>query len=89
MDEEIRLLRLQVRGSYDLQALRMQMGLRLCANFRARLKEKIEEDMEGVDDEPDLSEEALKVIDELKSSYRRLTDGVAKNRTLPDEGLQR
>lgn len=83
--EDIRLLRLMVRGAYDLQALRMQMGLRLCANFRARLKEKIEEDMEGGDDEPDLSEEALKVIDELKSSYRRLTDGVAKNRTLPDE----
>jgi hypothetical protein len=35
--QSIPLLRAMVRGAYDLQQLRMQAGLRLCANFRARL----------------------------------------------------
>lgn len=78
---EVALLKMMVRGAYDLQALRMQAGLRLCANFRAKLTEEAE-DEEGEDE---LSEEALKVIDKLKASYARLTDGVAKNRTLPTE----
>src|SRR5882762_466960 len=74
-----------VKGSYDLQALRMQAGLRLCANFRAKLKSETEET--ELDDLPtdDLSPEALNVIKTLKDSYRRLTDGVAKNRTIPKE----
>jgi hypothetical protein len=84
MQDNIRTLRLMVRGAYDLQALRMQSGLRLCGNFRARLKERIESDIKE-EDEFELSTEAIKVIDELKSSYRRLTDGVARNRTLPAE----
>lgn len=85
MSENIRLLKLMVKGSYDLQALRMQAGLRLCANFRAKLKSEAEET--ELDDLPtdDLSPEALNVIKTLKDSYRRLTDGVAKNRTIPTE----
>ncbi len=81
--ENIRLLKLMVRGSYDLQALRMQAGLRLCANFRAKLKPETDEEDPEADDE--LSAAALKVIDRLKESYRRLTDGVARNRTIPLE----
>src|ERR1700751_4079546 len=84
MHGDIRTLRLMVRGAYDLQALRMQSGLRLCSNFRARLKERIEADAEE-DEDVELSNEAIKVLDELKSSYRRLTDGVARRRTLPEE----
>jgi len=83
--ENIRLLKLMVRGSYDLQALRMQAGLRLCANFRAKLKCNEEQiDDEGVVTD-DLSDDAVKIIDQLKVSYRRLTDGVARNRTIPLE----
>lgn len=85
MQTDVRTLRLMVRGAYDLQALRMQSGLRLCSNFRARLKDKIEGDADDDDDRADLSEEAIKVIDEIKTSYRRLTDGVARNRRLPEE----
>lgn len=70
-------LRAMVRGAYDLQKLRIQAGLRLCANFRAKLGQELGE---GDDD---LSEEALKVIDKLRASFTRLTDGIAKNRTLP------
>lgn len=85
--ENIRLLKLMVRGSYDLQALRMQAGLRLCANFRAKLKiegdEQVDEETGEVTDE--LSVDALKIVDRLKASYRRLTDGVARNRTIPTE----
>lgn len=88
--ENIRLLKLMVKGSYDLQALRMQAGLRLCANFRAKLMQMPgpalldgAEDEEGNDKE--LSEEALKIVDRLKDSYKRLTDGIAKNRTIPTE----
>jgi len=84
MPDNVHVLRIMVRGAYDLQALRMQSGLRLCANFRARLKDKIAADADE-DEEAELGEAALKVIEELKSSYRRLTDGVARNRALPDQ----
>jgi len=78
--EQIHTLRLMTKGAYDLQALRMQAGLRLCANFRSRLTDQ---QPESEDDDAEMSEAAIKVIDELKASYKRLTDGVARNRTLP------
>lgn len=68
------ILRAMVRGAYDLQQLRMQAGLRLCANFRAKL---------GAvdDDDPDAAEEkkesAIKLI---KAEYRRLTDGITSEK---------
>jgi hypothetical protein len=85
--ENIRLLKMMVKGSYDLQALRMQAGMRLCANFRAKLH--VAETEAGPDDDnkpsDELSADALKIIDQLKDSYRRLTDGIARNRTIPTE----
>jgi hypothetical protein len=86
--ENVRLLKLMVKGSYDLQALRMQAGLRLCANFRAKLQvDPVEGDEEVVDGQPagELTEEAVKIVDRLKDSYKRLTDGIARNRTIPAE----
>ncbi len=87
--ENIRLLKLMVKGSYDLQALRIQAGLRLCANFRAKLKSEVAVPEEGSFDEGpaegELSDDALDVIKRLKDSYKRLTDGIAKNRTIPTE----
>jgi hypothetical protein len=76
MSENVRILKMMVRGAYDLQALRIQSGLRLCANFRA----KLEPEASG-----ELDEEGEKIVDQLKLSYRRLTDGVARNRSLPSE----
>jgi hypothetical protein len=81
--EEVRLLKLMVRGSYDLQQLRIAAGLRLCANFRAKLKEAEGDEPDEQENEHELSADAEKVIDRLRQSYRRLTDGVARNRTLP------
>ena len=77
MTNDREMLRTMVFSCYDLQKLRIQMGLRLVANFRSQLKD------EEKDEDEELGEEALKVVDELKASYRRLTDGIAKNRTLP------
>lgn len=71
-------LRVMVKSTYALQKLRVQTGLRLCANLRAKLRD---ED----DDEGELGPEAQALIKELYASYRRLTDGVAKRRTLPAE----
>jgi hypothetical protein len=75
-------LRTMVRGAYDLQQLRMQAGLRLCANFRAKLKQH-EDEPELDEDTGELSEEAQGVIDKLRKSFALLTTGIAKNRTLP------
>ena len=84
MSVEMDVLRLMVKGAYDLQALRMQTGLRLCANFRAKLKENEPEADPDATPSDELSEDAQKLIDRLKSSYKLLT-GVARNRTLPTE----
>jgi hypothetical protein len=81
MSEMIDALRLMTRGAYALQKLRIQTGLRLCANFRDKLKENVD-DVED-DESEELSEKAQKIIDILKADYRRLTEGVARNRTLP------
>jgi hypothetical protein len=58
----LKTLRAMVRGAYDLQQLRMQSGLRLCANFRARLKaadlDKPDTEDE-VDDEDEDEDEAI------------------------------
>jgi hypothetical protein len=79
-------LRAMVRGTYDLQQLRMQMGLRCCANFRAKLKEHSRDEELSLDEETgELSKEAEKIIDKLKASFGRLCDGVAKHRTLPEK----
>jgi hypothetical protein len=82
-----------VRGAYDLQKLRMQSGLRLVANFRAKLKIEVPQDEDDEDEESgpgeegkgegDLGKKAKEIIDDLRARYRRFTDGVAKNRTLP------
>jgi len=44
MSKMMNALRLMSRGAYALQHLRMQTGLRLCANFRDKLKESVEEE---------------------------------------------
>lgn len=86
MNTEVGLLKLMVKGGYDLQALRMQTGLRLSANLRAKLADEPVEVAEGDPPAPDeMSEEAEKIIDRLKDEYKRLCDGVARNRTLPTE----
>lgn len=70
LDDLVALLRAMVRGAYDLQLLRMQSGLRLCANLRAKLG-PIDED------DPEAAESAIKLI---KAEYRRLCDGITSEK---------
>jgi hypothetical protein len=63
-----------VRGAYDIQKLRIMMGNRIVANFKAKLGQK-----------PGMSEEELEeaektILASLRASYRKITDGVT---TLP------
>lgn len=79
---DIDILRTMVRGVYDLQKLRTATGLRLIAIFRSRIRP--EGSTEVIADD-DMDEEAIKMIDVLRKSYRTLVDGVARNRRLPAE----
>lgn len=74
MANQRELLRTMTFSAYDLQKLRIQVGLRLCANFRSKLAVKPNASDEELDDE------AVKIIYELKDSYRRLTDGIVARR---------
>jgi hypothetical protein len=72
------LLRAAVQGVYDLQHLRIAGGLRLCANFRSKLK-LTEKDPEDIDAET-VEAEAMKLLAQLRAEYKRLADGVASKR---------
>lgn len=65
--EEIRAL---VRGAYDIQKLRIQMGNRVVGNFKAKLGQKPGEKEET------LEKEAQDILRRLRSAYKLLTDGV-------------
>jgi hypothetical protein len=80
MDNDIVLvLRAMVRGAYDLQQLRMQSGLRLCANFRAKLKAQ-GADTEDEDDAEEAEKKKESAIKLIKAEYRRLTDGITSEK---------
>lgn len=66
-------MRILVRGAYDLQQLRVQMGNRIVGNFKVKLGQDpgtAEEDIESV--------EAKKILSNLRASYKKITDGVAR-----------
>ena len=71
-DVNITVLRAVVMGAYDLQKLRIQAGLRLCANFRARLGAIPADEDESEEAEAE-RELAIKLI---KADYARLTDAI-------------
>lgn len=67
-------IKIMVRGAYDIQKLRIMMGNRIVANFKAKLGQK-----------PGMSEEELEeaektILGTLRASYKKITDGVT---TLP------
>lgn len=65
-------IKTMVRGFYDLQKLRMQMGNRVVGNFKAKLGQ------EPGESEEELSSDAKLVLNNLRASYRRITDGVKR-----------
>lgn len=76
MQPNQQIIRLLVRGAYDLQHLRIEAGNRLCAAFRSKLGL---DQQEKEEEKPD----AEKVLKELRMSFKKLTDGVKKE--LPDK----
>ena len=67
MAGEVKIL---VRGAYDLQKLRIQMGNRIAANFKAKLGQ------EPGKSEASIDHEAQKILKLLRLSYARITDGL-------------
>jgi len=63
-------LKIFVRGAYDLQKLRIQMGNRIDANFKARLNQKPGEKEETID------EEGKQMLKQIRDSYKKITDGL-------------
>jgi hypothetical protein len=63
-------IRTMVRGAYDIQKLRIQMGNRIVGNFKAKLGQ------EPSSPEKDLGAEEIKVLEILRLSYKKITDGV-------------
>lgn len=61
-----------VATAYDLQKLRIQMGNRLCANFRARLG------MQPSDPQDEQDEDVKKLLDLIKHDYDLIAQGVAQ-----------
>lgn len=99
-DPNLALISIMCSGVYDFQMLRMQTGLRLCANFRSRLGLVVEDPVKAAeekDEDPDEQEsrahrerkkrekEAMKVMEQLRKEYARMCEGVAKKRTIPTE----
>jgi hypothetical protein len=63
-----------VRGTYDIQKLRIMMGNRIVGNFKnAVLK------LEPGIAEKEASQQAKLILDQVKAAHRRITDGVAKD----------
>ena len=61
-----------VRGAYDIQQLRIQMGNRLYANFTAKLGKKPGEKEETLD------VDAKELLDDLRVTFKKITDGLKK-----------
>jgi hypothetical protein len=63
-------LKTLVRGAYDIQRLRIQMGNRIVGNFKAKLGQEPDHKEDEID------EDAKKLLADLRMRYRKLTDGV-------------
>ena len=64
-------LRTIVRGAYDVQKLRIQMGNRIVGNFKAKLGQEPGEKEETID------EKGKDILANLRAAFKKLTDGVA------------
>jgi len=65
-------LRTMVRGAYDIQKLRIQMGNRIVGTFKVKLGQAPGQSEETID------AEGKEILDKLRKHYNLLTDGVVK-----------
>ena len=63
-----------VRGFYDIQKLRMQIGLRLVASFKAKLGAVPQQE-----DEESLGEDARQLLADIRRDYDRVADAIAQH----------
>lgn len=70
-------LKVLVRGAYDVQKLRIQMGNRIVANFKAKLGQA------PTTSEDELDDNGKEILKDLRMRYSKITDGVSAvlNRT--------
>lgn len=61
-----------VRGAYDVQKLRIEMGNRIAGNFKAKLGQEPGKSEETLDDD------AKAVLASLRSAHRKITDGLKR-----------
>lgn len=71
---EEKIIRQVVRGIYQIQKTRIGIGNRICAAFRSKMGLKPSQKEEEAD------KEALKILEDVRSCFKRLTDGLT---TLP------
>lgn len=64
-------IRTMVRSAYDMQGLRIQMGNRVTASFKAKLGLR----QDGMS-EAELEKQEKNLLEQLRKSYRRITDGI-------------
>ncbi|KKN90152.1 hypothetical protein LCGC14_0232680 [marine sediment metagenome] len=69
-EDHKRNLRTMVRGVYDIQQLRIQIGNRIAMNYRAKLGQ------EPSTSEKELEKEAKRTLDLLRERYKLITDGM-------------
>lgn len=65
-------LKTMVRGAYDIQKLRIQMGNRIVGTFKVKLGQ------EPGDDEDTIDAAGREILDKLRKHYKLITDGVVK-----------
>lgn len=63
-------IKTMVRGAYDIQQLRVQMGNRIVGNFKAKLGQ------EPSKPEKELGKEEIAILNMLRRQYKKITDGV-------------
>ena len=63
-------IKTMVRGAYDIQKLRIQMGNRIVGNFKAKLGQ------EPSMPESEIGDDGAKILAELRREYKKITDGV-------------
>lgn len=59
-----------VRGAYDIQKLRIQMGNRIVGNFKSKLGQTPSKTEETID------AEGKKILKDLRGSFKKITDGI-------------
>ena len=74
------IIRTMVRGTYDIQKLRVGMGNRITRNFKSKLGYTEANGMT----EDDLEKQNKKVLKILSDSYKRITDGIVADSNLTE-----